>query len=148
MEAWNEAAKRLGLTPRGLEELKADFWSGGFWDPELLALVRSLKPHYKTGVISDAWDETRIAIQDYVNPDLFDVIVISAEEGLVKPDPEIFRRALSRLGVSPHQAIFVDDRPKNVQGAQQVGMRSILFTDTHHVIGEVERLVQTGPKLP
>jgi epoxide hydrolase-like predicted phosphatase len=147
-EAWNEAAKRLGLTPRELRELKADFWRGGFWDPELLALVRSLKPHYKTGVISDAWDETRVAIQDYVNPDVFDVIVISAEEGLVKPDPEIFRRALSRLGVSPHQAIFVDDRRKNVRGAQQVGLRAVLFTNTQRVIEEVERLVRKGRKLP
>jgi HAD superfamily hydrolase (TIGR01549 family) len=140
-EAWNEAARTLDLTPEELEDLKADFWKGGVWDAELLDFIGRLKPNLKTGIISDAWDDTRQAIAEYVDDGTFDVIVISAEEGVAKPDPEIFRRALSRLGVAPHEAIFVDDRGKNVRGAQQLGMYAIKFTDTRAVMEGVEHIL-------
>ncbi len=67
--------------------------------------------------------------------------MFSAEEGARKPDPEIYRRALSRLGVAPAEAIFVDDRLKNVEGARQVGMRTLHFTDSVGVRQEIERLL-------
>jgi putative hydrolase of the HAD superfamily len=140
-EAWNEAARRLDLTPEELEDLKADFWKGGVWDAELLDFIRRLKPDLKTGIISDAWDDTRPAIAGFLNSDTFDVIVISAEEGVAKPDPEIFRRALSRLGVAAHEAIFVDDRGKNVKGAQQLGMYAIKYTNTRAVMEAVEHIL-------
>lgn len=140
-EAWNEAASRLGLTPEQLEDLKADFRKGGVWDTELLDFVRTLRPRHKTGVISDAWPDAREAIQEYVNDDIFDVIVISAEEGLVKPDPEIFQRALLRLGVVPREAVFVDDRWKNVEGARRMGMHAIQFTGSVQVRRDILRLI-------
>jgi epoxide hydrolase-like predicted phosphatase len=140
-EAWNEAARRLDLTPEELENLKADFWKGGAWDAELLEFIRRLRPDYKTGIISDAWDDTRQAIAEYVDDGTFDVIVISAEEGVAKPDPEIFRRALSRLGVAPNETIFVDDRRKNVAGAQQIGMHAIRFTAARDVMEGVEHIL-------
>jgi HAD superfamily hydrolase (TIGR01509 family) len=93
-------------------------------------------------VISDAWLETREAIRDHVNAEGFDVIVYSAEEGFCKPDPEIYRRALARLGVEPHEATFVDDRMKNVEGARQLGIHAFLYTDPVGVRREIERLIQ------
>ncbi len=142
-EAWNEAARLLDVTPEQLEELKADLWKGGVWDAELFAFIRRLKPNYKTGIISDAWDDTRQAIEEHVNDDIFDVIIISAEERVAKPAPEIFRRALSRLGVAPHEAIFVDDRRRNVRGAQQLGIHAIQFTDSRDVIQTIEHILST-----
>jgi 2-haloacid dehalogenase len=56
-------------------------------------------------------------------------IVVSGQEKLLKPDPDIYRLALGRFGLEPHQALFVDDRPINVHGAEAVGMRTHLFTD-------------------
>jgi HAD superfamily hydrolase (TIGR01509 family) len=69
------------------------------------------------------------------------VSVFSAEEGRRKPAPEIYRRALSLLSVAPQEAIYVDDRLKNVQGARQVGMHALHFTDSVGIRQEIRRLL-------
>ena len=55
-------------------------------------------------------------------------IVVSGEEKLLKPDPAIYYRALDRFGLRPADALFIDDRAINVQGARAVGMHAHLFT--------------------
>jgi putative hydrolase of the HAD superfamily len=65
---------------------------------------------------------------------LFDVIVISAEEGVRKPDARIFERTLARLGVAPDEAVFVDDFPVNVAGARAAGLHALQFTGTPETI--------------
>lgn len=55
-------------------------------------------------------------------------IVVSGEEKLLKPDPAIYFRALDRFGLKPAEALFVDDRAINVEGARAVGMQAHLFT--------------------
>jgi 2-haloacid dehalogenase len=55
-------------------------------------------------------------------------IVVSGEEKLLKPDPALYFRALDRFGLQPHEALFVDDRAINVEGAEAVGMHAHLFT--------------------
>lgn len=137
---WAEMQKRLSLPDDRLQELVASSRLGE-WDDELLAFIRTLRPTYKTGVISDAWLDTREQIRPWANDDLFDAIVISAEEGVAKPDAEIYRRALSRLGVAAEEAIFVDDWPPNVEGARALGIHAIQFTDSAQVRAEIERLL-------
>ncbi|UVO51608.1 HAD family phosphatase [Sphingomonas sp. SUN019] len=56
-------------------------------------------------------------------------IVVSGDEQVVKPDPAIYRLALERFGLEPRQAVFVDDRQENVDGADAVGMTGIRFVD-------------------
>jgi 2-haloacid dehalogenase len=55
-------------------------------------------------------------------------IVVSGEEKLLKPDPAIYYRALDRFRLRPADALFVDDRRINVEGALAVGMKAHLFT--------------------
>jgi 2-haloacid dehalogenase len=68
-------------------------------------------------------------------------IVVSGEEKLLKPDPAIYWLALDRFGLKPSEAIFVDDRKINVDGAEAIGLRSHLFTDAE---GLRARLVAEG----
>ena len=56
-------------------------------------------------------------------------IVVSGEAKLLKPDPAIYYLALDRFRLRPDEALFVDDREINVEGALAVGMRAHLFTD-------------------
>jgi 2-haloacid dehalogenase len=56
-------------------------------------------------------------------------ILVSGEEKLLKPDPAIYYRALERFGLKPQEALFIDDRLINVEGAKAVGMHAHLFTD-------------------
>lgn len=60
----------------------------------------------------------------------FDVILISEAEGVSKPHPEIFRRALDRLGIRPEHAVFVGDHPDvDVSGARSAGMKAVWRRD-------------------
>jgi 2-haloacid dehalogenase len=56
-------------------------------------------------------------------------VVVSAEEGLLKPDPAIYRRLLDRNGLAASDCLFIDDSEKNVIGARAVGMRAHHFRD-------------------
>jgi HAD superfamily hydrolase (TIGR01509 family) len=59
---------------------------------------------------------------------LFDEVVISAEIGVMKPAPEAFHAILDKLGVSATDSVFIDDFPRNVEGARAVGMHAVHFT--------------------
>ena len=63
------------------------------------------------------------------NPVLYEFMdwVFSAEVGLVKPDPAIFRLAVEKFGVNPAETLFVDDNAKNLEGASSVGLSTYLF---------------------
>lgn len=127
-DAWAHVAATLGLDAGELSQLQADFWRGDTFDESLLALIRSLHARYKTGLISNALPDARAMFASKLDGDLFDILVFSGEEGVKKPDPEIFRRALARLAVRPEESIFVDDMPENVAAAQALGMHGIRFT--------------------
>ena len=61
--------------------------------------------------------------------EMFDARVLSYEEGLMKPAPELYRTALKRLGVAPERAAFFDDIQSYADGATAVGIHGRLFTD-------------------
>ena len=93
-----------------------------------LTLVRALRPPYKVSVLSNADATLRHRLErDIGIHDLFDDIVCSAEVGMAKPEPAIFRLAADRLGVLPERCVFVDDFDQNIAAAESVGMQVILF---------------------
>ena len=70
-------------------------------------------------------------------------IIVSGAEKMLKPDPAIYYLALDRFGLKPGQALFVDDRKINVEGALAIGMKAHLFTgadDLRHRL-QVEKLL-------
>lgn len=58
---------------------------------------------------------------------LFDGELVSADVGLVKPDPAIFRLACERYGINPSESAFIDDTPINAEAAHHVGMMAFIF---------------------
>ncbi len=60
--------------------------------------------------------------------DRFRDIVVSGVERLVKPDPAIYHLALARFGLTPGEAVFIDDNPDNIDAAAALGLHAILFT--------------------
>ena len=99
-------------------------------DNNLIDLIKDLKKKYKIGLLSSASSEF---IREIINKNnlenIFDNIIISSEVGLIKPDPEIYKLSLKNLGVLPEEVIFIDDRQKNIDGAEAVGIKSILYKD-------------------
>ncbi|MDF2967405.1 MAG: HAD-superfamily hydrolase, subfamily variant 3 [Nocardioidaceae bacterium] len=64
---------------------------------------------------------------------LFEDIVVSGDEGVAKPAPEIFARLQQRLGLALDRCVFVDDKAENVAAAARAGMDAIVFTDGAHL---------------
>ena len=72
---------------------------------------------------------------------LFDPIVTSYGEGVAKPDPEIYQRLLQKLDVPAEQCLFIDDIERNLLPAQQLGMKTILFTSDLNLENAIETIV-------
>ncbi|MFL6857463.1 MAG: HAD-IA family hydrolase, partial [Allosphingosinicella sp.] len=79
-----------------------------------------------TNFSADFWPPFRAREEAFFRR--FRDIVVSGEEKLLKPDPALYYRALGRFGLKPAEALFVDDRAINVEGARAVGMAAHLFT--------------------
>lgn len=60
---------------------------------------------------------------------LFDAVLSSADLGVTKPDPRIYREAVRRAGVAADRCLFVDDRRENVDAAVALGMRGLLYRE-------------------
>jgi len=67
-------------------------------------------------------------------------LFLSCEEGLLKPEPEFFARALGRSGHDPAAVAFIDDRGENVEAARRAGMIGVHVPDDATFMGLVERL--------
>lgn len=67
------------------------------------------------------------ALKHYEFLQLFDGILVSGEEKLVKPDPRIYQLLFERFGINPSTALFIDDNPKNVLASRQSGMEALQF---------------------
>ena len=90
-------------------------------------LVRALRPGYKLSVLSNADLTLRARLEREGLDRLFDDVVVSAEVGLAKPDPAVFRLAVERLGLETHECVFVDDWDDNVEAARRVGLQAVCY---------------------
>ncbi len=139
-EVWAAVAREHGLGDEDLRQLQEDFWSGDVLDAQLVDYIKGLRPRYRTGILSNAWLDAREFFVGYYGlGDVVDKIVVSAEEGIAKPDPRIYRVAAERLGVDPSEAVFVDDMPRNAEAARAVGMCGIHFRSTDQAIADIEK---------
>jgi putative hydrolase of the HAD superfamily len=144
---WQNVARELKLEAAQLAALQTDFWAGDQLDQDLVALLKSLKPNYKTAILSNAWSSGRETIAGrYELSQAVDTIIISAEEGLAKPDPRLYQRVAERLGVQPGEAVLVDDFPDNVEGARAAGWQAIHYAASMDLRAELARLgVRANP---
>lgn len=71
----------------------------------------------------------------------FDEIYSSAHMGFKKPDQRFYSKIIDDLGVGPGEAIFWDDDERNIQGAQELGIQSVLFQDNEHFKSTMDKLV-------
>jgi putative hydrolase of the HAD superfamily len=76
--------------------------------------------------------------------DVFTGIVISGQIKLMKPDAEVFRHLLEKYNLKANETAFVDDIASNIEGAERVGLRGVLFRDAAQCERELERLFQAS----
>jgi putative hydrolase of the HAD superfamily len=96
----------------------------------------------KTGLLSNSWGLSGYPRERLA--EICDDVIISAEVGMRKPDPAIFELSVSRLGVAPQEAIFVDDHPGHLKAAVEAGMTTVLHRSPAQTITELEQLLGVG----
>ena len=77
---------------------------------------------------------------------LFDLVVESSIEGIRKPNPDIYTLTCERLGIVPHEAVFLDDLGINLKPAKALGMRTIKVLNEAQAISALGEL--TGIDFP
>ena len=108
--------------------------------PRRLTMVRILEQltgRVRLGLLSNAGPSLREGISPLLP--LFDDVVISAEVGCRKPDPEIYQLALGRLGVEAEETLFIDDFAHNVAAARKLGIRAHRFRSPGRLIEALAR---------
>jgi putative hydrolase of the HAD superfamily len=126
---YQELAQELGFDGNVADRLEADFRSSYFQScrlfPDTLQTLDELRGRgKKIGVITNGpthWQQGKLDALGLAS--LFDTILISEIEGVQKPDPRIFARALERCGVRASESIFVGDHPHaDIAGAKAAGL--------------------------
>lgn len=111
----------------------------------LLAYAQSLRSDYKVGMLSNIGKGSMDSFfQAHERESLFDAVVLSGEEGMIKPDVAIFELMASRLGVEPSECIMIDDLGYNVQGARDAGMHGVLHVTNDSTFQQVATIIETA----
>ena len=128
---------RLGLSdPDGL--IDSMFEGMKPLEPMVDAVREIRESGLLTGLVSNSWSTAHY--DRALLAELFDAVVISAEVGLHKPQPGIYRLAAERLGVAPGRCLFVDDLQENCEGAEAVGMTAIRHRSPPETIARLTEL--------
>ena len=98
--------------------------------PQNVTVLRNLKEKYKLYGLTNWSAETfTIVFKRFAFFTLFDGIVISGEEKLIKPDKKIFELMLDRYRLEAKNSLFIDDNMKNIQAAKEMGFVTIHVTE-------------------
>jgi len=145
---WRDITRRIYDRLPALAEIAFDAWFEvlyrRFGEPEVWKFYDDVESSLtalrsrglKIGIVSN-WDTRLKSISDGLGlTRLVDFIVISAEVGVRKPDPKIFRLALEKAGVRPEEAIHVGDLPEeDAEGARRAGVRPVLIDRKRRITG-------------
>jgi putative hydrolase of the HAD superfamily len=109
-------------------------------EPMMLdALVSTRREGLKTALLSNSWGMAGYPQERF--EELFDVVVISGEVGLRKPDPAIYQLTVRRLNVPAVRCVFVDDHPGHLPPAQEAGMTAVLHVSPQQTLARLTDLL-------
>ena len=140
-EHWHNVMRVLKRPANEYERIRDEFFAGDVIDLNILNFLRSIKPKYKVGLISNAWSGLRSYIEREKFADAFHHMIISAEVGVAKPDPKIYQLALDQLQVKANEAVFVDDVRENIEACEKLGMQGIQFKDSESALKQLKALL-------
>ena len=103
------------------------------------AVAAARRAGLKTGLLSNSWGLSGYPRERLA--EVMDVVVISAEVGMRKPDAEIYELTLEKLGVPARASVFVDDHPGHLKTASEQGMTTVLHRQPAQTIAELEELL-------
>lgn len=138
--SYDEFVKKIAYMAKLSEKVTRIQIENNIPNDELFEFIKkTLKPHYKIGMLSNAgqnWLDEMFLPEQVA---LFDAVTLSFEIGAIKPDAIMYQTIAKRLGVKVTECVFIDDRPKYCEGASRVGMKSILYEDVQSLKDALER---------
>lgn len=146
---WSKFAKAAGISLSADHIARIVDFENRLWlreNAKALELVREIKSRgIRTAILSNMPPDLLQGLRGRFGwLDEFEVQIWSCEHGVIKPDPAIYKVCLEQLGCKPHRTLFFDDRPRNVEGARQVGMQAHVFESAEQARG----IVRAGLTVP
>jgi putative hydrolase of the HAD superfamily len=138
---WTNMTKRLKAPMPKTDSLWTEAFTAAYRPRrEMFSLASRLrKAGCKTAILSNT-EKPVVEIINKQKYDAFDVTVLSCLEGTAKPERKIYDLTLDRLGIPAGQALFIDDKQPNIDGAKQAGLQTILFENTCNFKKEIAGL--------
>ncbi|MFH0954822.1 MAG: HAD family phosphatase [Candidatus Micrarchaeota archaeon] len=109
-------------------------------EPEMIGLVNRLKKKYRLGMLSnsDPVNFPNYAKKGWIRP--FEVLVLSHELGMLKPEKEIYLHAIRKTGFDAKEILFIDDQKPCLKTAEELGMKTILFRSLKQLKKDLAKL--------
>ena len=98
------------------------------------------KQGYKIAILSDQWYLSKQALIPKKLYKKFDKIIVSCDVSIRKPNPEIYKLTLKKLGVNASESVFIDNQIWNIKPAKQLGMQTILYKDNRQVFRQLSKI--------
>jgi epoxide hydrolase-like predicted phosphatase len=140
---WDELRQKYGFEIH--ESISEDFkqWRGLIVNEQVVALADQAKAKgLKTAILSNIIEPTYNVLAQTGYFERFDQMIASFQVGYAKPQPEIYHIALERLQTTAEQSLFIDDKPKNLQAAEQLGFKTILAENPAQIINDVSEYLR------
>lgn len=133
------------LTGLSIAEFQKRYWNSRVRNEPVFDWINDLKKlnKFKIGMLSNisTW-----RLEDFIpkteRDKSFDAVILSGEEGVIKPSREIYELTASRLGVDVSECVMIDDLMDNIDGAKRAGMQAILFGDVDQARADFDRLIE------
>lgn len=142
-EYGKEVSRRLNMS---VDEWRSRIVAGEHKDTRVIDYIKATRKVYKTALLSNIASResmNRRLSEEELNK-LFDVVVISGEVRVQKPEPEIFKMVVERLEVAPSECVFIDDSPGYCQAAEALGIKSICYKDFDQMKADLEAVLASS----
>lgn len=130
----------VSMTDKQMKEILRLWKSTWSLQPEMQGLVRRLQDNYTLAILSNS---DLVNSQEYSRKgwyDPFKVLVLSHEQGILKPNKRIYEITMEKLGFPAELCVFVDDQEKNLIPARELGMITILYRNLEQMIEDLRKI--------
>jgi putative hydrolase of the HAD superfamily len=117
-------------------------WQGLAANPDVLSIVDEIKAQgLKVALLTNMVEPTYRGVESAGYFGHFDQVIASCKVGYAKPDKEMYELALKEFQVRATESVFIDDKPQNLEPAQQLGFTTLLAKNPEQIIRDMHNLI-------